>query len=57
LKEAYDEGSMKSDKENPNIFIELLTSTLPEAEKSEARLADEALSVMSGGTETVAWSK
>jgi len=48
---------MKSDKGNPNIFIELLTSSLPEREKSEERLADEALTILGGGTETTAWSK
>lgn len=45
------------DEEHPNIFIELLNSNLPEKEKSEDRLANEAVVMLSAGTETTAWSK
>jgi len=48
---------MKSDMEDSNMIIELLTSDLPEKEKSEERLTDEALNILGGGTETAAWSK
>jgi hypothetical protein len=48
---------MKTDQEIRNIFVELLTSDLPEKEKTEERLADEALAILGGGTETTAWSK
>ena len=57
LKEAYDDGRLKNDKEHSNIFVELLNSDLPSKEKSEERLADEMLSIIGAGTETVAWSK
>jgi len=48
---------MKSDMEDSNMIIELLTSDLPEKEKSEERLADEALNLVGGGTEPAVWSK
>ena len=45
------------DKEvHSNIFVELLTSNLPEKEKTEERHADEAVSIIAAGTETLAWS-
>jgi hypothetical protein len=37
--------------------MELLNSSLPEREKSEERLANEAVVMLAAGTETAAWSK
>jgi len=48
---------VKGVEEHPNIFVELLNSSLPEKEKSEERLANEALVMLAAGTETTAWSK
>ena len=48
---------MKDDEEHPNVFAELLNSSLPEKEKSEERLANEAVVMLAAGTETTAWSK
>lgn len=45
------------DQEHATIFHELLHSkVLPDADKSIARLSDEALSVVSAGNETVSWA-
>jgi cytochrome P450 len=48
---------MKDGEEHPNVFIELLNSGLPEKEKSEERLANEAVVMLAAGTETTAWGK
>ena len=40
----------------PTIFHELLSSKLPEKDKTIDRLADEALSVVSAGGETTSWA-
>ena len=39
------------------MFIELLNGNLPEREKTELRLANEAIVMLAAGTETAAWSK
>lgn len=43
-------------RDRPTVFGELLKSDLPPSEKRTERLADEAASVLSGGTETVSWT-
>ncbi|KAI2472113.1 cytochrome P450 [Annulohypoxylon bovei var. microspora] len=44
------------DEKYPTIFGELINSDLPAAEKTQARLAGEAVTVLGGGTETGSWT-
>ncbi|KAI1209415.1 cytochrome P450 [Annulohypoxylon truncatum] len=44
------------DEKYPTIFKELLHSDLPAAEKTPDRIVGEAVTVLSGGTETVSWT-
>jgi len=44
------------DQSHKTVFHELLNSKLPEEDKSVDRLADEALSVVQAGNETVSWT-
>lgn len=46
----------RQDQAHPTVFHEVLNSKLPEEDKTVDRLADEALSVVSAGNETVSWA-
>ena len=51
-----DKHITRQEQTHPTVFHELLNSKLPEEDKTVDRLADEALSVVSAGNETVSWA-
>lgn len=56
IKEVQDGIGEKSGKAETTIFHELLNGSLPEQEKTVARLWQEGQIIVGAGTETTAWS-
>ena len=56
LKKELAANDEKSPTSSDTIFHELIASSLPEAEKSIERLAQEGQLLVQAGTETISWS-
>ncbi|KAF7858483.1 hypothetical protein EAF04_009083 [Stromatinia cepivora] len=52
-KQAYNDGT---NADRPSIFTAILSSSLPDTEKTDHRLGGEGFSMISAGTETTAWT-
>ena|ERR1700742_3194350 len=57
LKKSFDLGEKNPCLERDSVFKAILSSDLPENEKSIFRLGAEASGLIGAGTETTAWSK